>query len=104
MSADSFVVADLNIDDAKTEGEFMRKFKKEEFGNTLPFVVVTSSTGKALASSGGAKSAEEWNALLDEAKKKAGAPEAAAPGTAAPAAPAAGAKDANWPFKTAPKK
>ncbi|MEO6787532.1 MAG: hypothetical protein ABI318_15485 [Chthoniobacteraceae bacterium] len=36
----------------------------------LPFVVIADSHGKALASSGGYKSAEAWSALIGEAKKK----------------------------------
>lgn len=89
-SAD-FVMGDLNVDDAKTQAEFMRKYGKENFGNTLPFVVVTDSQGKLLASSGGYKDAGKWNALLAEAKTKAGGK---AVGTVVPG------KDGNWPFKT----
>jgi len=72
VTAAHYVMANLNIDDPAVHREFMEKFKGQNFGNTLPFVVVTDSTGKLLASSGGYKSAEEWNALLREAKKKAG--------------------------------
>jgi hypothetical protein len=49
----------------------MQKYGKENFGDTLPFVVVTDSHGKLLASSGGYKDAAKWNALLAEAKGKA---------------------------------
>ena len=94
VTADSYVMADLNTDDAKTQAEFMRKFSKEVFGNTLPFIVVTDAKGKALASSSGYKSAEEWKTLLEEAKTKA----TAKAGSAAPGAPAAGG---NWPFNSA---
>ena len=92
-SAD-FVMAYLLIDDPKVEAEFTRKFRKAEFGDTLPLVVVADSSGKALATSSGAKSAAEWNKLIADAKSKT----AAKPG-GAPGAPA----DANWPFKTPAK-
>lgn len=89
VTAESYVMADLNIDDAKTQAEFMRKYSKEKFGETLPFVVVTDAHGKALASSGGYKNAEQWKTLLEEAKTKA---------TAKAAAPAGGSSI----FKTPP--
>ena len=73
VTADTFVAADLNVDDQKTSAEFTRKYKKEQFGGTLPFVVITDSHGKALASSSGYKSPEQWTALIEDAKKKAGA-------------------------------
>ncbi|MEA3210724.1 MAG: hypothetical protein QOE70_3781 [Chthoniobacter sp.] len=65
-----YVMADLNIDDSKTEVEFMRRYGDEKFGEMLPFVVVTDSRGKALASSSGLKPADEWNTLLAKAKGK----------------------------------
>ena len=73
VTAETFVVAEINIDDARDYAEFERKFKKEKFGNTLPFVVITDAKGKALASYGGYKSADALTALLDEAKSKAAA-------------------------------
>jgi thioredoxin-related protein len=97
VTAADFVMADLNIDDAKTQGEFMRKYGKENFGNTLPFVVITDSHGKTLASSGGYKKPDQWNALLASARGKvSGAP---ATDSAADAGP-----PANWPFKSAAPK
>ena len=73
VTADTFVMADLNIDDQRTEGDFMQKYRKEKFGDTLPFVVVTDLHGKALVSSNGYKSPEQWTALIAEAKTKAAA-------------------------------
>ena len=70
VTADAFVAADLNIDDQRVQASFMQKYQKEKFGNTLPFVVITDSHGKALASSGGYKAPEAWSALIEEAKKK----------------------------------
>lgn len=70
VTADQFVMADLNVDDAKTNAEFMRKYGREKWGDMLPFIVVTDSHGKALANSSGYKKPEEWNALLAEAKAK----------------------------------
>ena len=91
-SAD-YVMADLNVDDPKAQEDFMRKYSKESFGETLPFVVVTDSHGKALASSGGMKGAAEWTSILTEAKVKATAKAGAAGGASGP-----GGKDS--PFKT----
>ncbi len=94
VTAEEFVMADLLIDDPKVEAEFTRKFRKAEFGNTLPFVVVADSSGKALATSSGGKSAADWNKLIAEAKSKTTVKPGGAPGTAA---------DPNWPFKTPAK-
>ena len=90
VTADAYVMADLNIDDARTEADFMKKYGKEGFGNTLPFIVVTDARGKALASSSGYQSADAWTTLLAEAKAKA---------AARPAAPGAGGISI---FKTPP--
>ncbi len=70
VTTDTFVAADLNIDDRRVQSAFMQKYSKEKFGNTLPFVVITDSKGKALASSGGFKSPEQWSALIEDARKK----------------------------------
>ncbi len=92
VTAEDFVVGYLNIDDSRTEGEFMRRYGTQKFGDTLPLVVVTDSHGKPLASSSGPKDAGQWNALLAKAKSKVAAAKAAT----------AGGADANWPFKTTP--
>lgn len=73
VTADAFVIADINVDDQKASSEFTKKFKKEKFGDTLPFVVITDSKGKALASFSGYKDAASLTAMIDEAKKKAAA-------------------------------
>jgi thioredoxin-related protein len=91
VTAQHFVMADLNIDDRAVNSEFMQKFKGQNFGNTLPFVVITDPSGKLLASSGGYKTADQWNLLLREAKKKAG-----------PTAGASGSADSFSVFKTTP--
>ena len=91
----TFVMADLNCDDQKTNAEFSRKFSKESFGTTLPFVVITDSHGSVLASSGGYKDAEAWKTLLRAAKAKAAK-------TSGDSSATAGGADPNWPFKTAP--
>ena len=70
VTADAFVAGDLNIDDNRVQADFMRKFAKEKFGSTLPFIVITDSHGKALASSSGYKSPEAWKTMIEEAKKK----------------------------------
>jgi thioredoxin-related protein len=71
VTAETFVIADINVDDDKSRAEFERKFKKEKFGNTLPYVVITDSHGKALASYSGYKSVEDLTAIIDGAKGKA---------------------------------
>jgi thioredoxin-related protein len=73
VTADAFVIADINVDDPRAQAEFDKKFKKEKFGNTLPFVVITDSKGKALASYNGYKDAATLTAMIEEAKKKAAA-------------------------------
>ena len=90
LTSADFVVGYLNIDDPLTEGEFMRRYGTQKFGDTLPLVVVTDPHGKLLASSSGPKDAGQWNTLLAQAKSK------------ARKAATAGGADANWPFKTTP--
>ena len=73
VTSPDYVMGDLNFDDERTQAAFMRKYGKQDFGDTLPFVVVTDSHGKLLASSGGPKNAAQWNALLASAKSRAAA-------------------------------
>jgi thioredoxin-related protein len=70
VTPESFVVADIDVDNQKARAEFDRKFKKEQFGNTLPFVVITDSKGKALASFSGFKNAADLTKMIEEAKTK----------------------------------
>jgi hypothetical protein len=67
----------LNVDDPRTQSEFLRRYGKDTFGDTLPFVAVTDSHGKLLAAKGGPQGAAQWNAMLAKAKSKAGAAKAA---------------------------
>jgi thioredoxin-related protein len=71
VGADAFVIADINVDDQKSRAEFERKFKKEKFGDVLPFVVITDSHGKALASYSGYKSAAALTEIINTAKTQA---------------------------------
>lgn len=71
VSADKFVIADINIDDPRDAAEFEREFKKEKFGNILPFVVITDAKGKPLASYSGYKNVAELTQLLNDASSKA---------------------------------
>lgn len=71
VTAADYVMADLNIDDTRTRSAFMQRYGKQDFGDTLPFVVVTDSHGKLLASSGGERNAAQWNTWLAAAKKAA---------------------------------
>lgn len=73
VTADTFVIADINVDDPKSEAEFTKKFKKEKFSTTLPFVVITDTKGKPLASYSGFKDAATLTTMIEEAKKKAAA-------------------------------
>lgn len=77
VTADTFVAADIDVDDARSSGEFRRKFRDAKFGNTLPFVVITDGKGKELASYSGYKSADEVTKLIAEAKSKSTASTAA---------------------------
>ncbi len=71
VTAEMFVIADINVDDQKSRAEFDKKFKKEKFGSTLPFVVITDSKGKALASYNGFKDAATLTKMIEDAQKKA---------------------------------
>jgi hypothetical protein len=66
-----FVVGYLNVDDPRTQSEFLRRYGRDKFGDTLPFVAVTDSHGKLLAANGGPQGAAQWNAMLAKAKSKA---------------------------------
>lgn len=71
VTSEKFVVADINVDDARDSAEFERKFKGEKFGNMLPFVVITDSKGKVMSSYSGFKSAQELTAMISSASAKA---------------------------------
>jgi thioredoxin-related protein len=73
VTAETFVIADINVDDPKASAEFSKKFKKESFGSTLPFVVITDTKGKPLASYSGFKDSATLTAMIEEAKKKSAA-------------------------------
>ena len=72
VTAETFVVADINVDDARDSAEFQRKFKGEKFGNTLPFVVITDAKGKVVGSYSGFKSAQDLTAMITSAGSKSG--------------------------------
>ena len=71
VTADTFVMADISADDARVSAAFKQKFAKEKFGNTLPFVVITDSKGKAMASYSGYKDPAALTAIVEAAKAKA---------------------------------
>lgn len=73
VNAEKFVLADINTDDLEADAEFLKKFGRENFGDTLPFVVITDAKGKALAHYSGYKSGEEVTTMVDAAVAKAGA-------------------------------
>ena len=70
VTAETFVIADINVDDQRAQAEFDKKFKKEKFGSTLPYVVITDTKGKALASYSGFKDAATLTTMIEDAKKK----------------------------------
>lgn len=69
LSKNKYVYADVNCDDRATSAAFREKFKVD--GATLPFVVVTDSEGRQLASRSGFGDAKVYAALLAEAARKA---------------------------------
>ncbi len=71
VTAETFVIADIDVDNQKSSGEFEKKFKKEQFGDVLPHVVITDSRGKVLSSYSGFKTAADLTAIVDGAKAKA---------------------------------
>ena len=71
VTPETFVIADIDVDNPKSSAEFEKKFKKEKFGNTLPYVVITDSRGKALASYSGYKDEATLTAMIEAAKKTA---------------------------------
>jgi len=50
ITADQFVMADLNADDPKVNAEFKARFSSETFRENLPYVVITDSKGQVLVS------------------------------------------------------
>jgi hypothetical protein len=73
VTRDKFVIADINTDDPAADAEFLQKFGREDFGDTLPFVVITDSNGRALAKYSGSKNRTELTNLVNDASAKAGA-------------------------------
>jgi hypothetical protein len=55
VTVDKFVIADINTDDPVADAEFLQRFGRENFGDTLPFVVIIDSNGKVLAKYSGHK-------------------------------------------------
>lgn len=70
VTAETFVMADISADDQRVSAAFKQKFPKEKFGNMLPFVVITDSKGKPLASYSGYKDPATLTALIEGAKAK----------------------------------
>jgi len=71
VTTEKFVIADINTDDADADAEFLQKFGRDNFGDTLPFVVITDSNGKPLARYSGHKSKTDLTKLISEAAAKA---------------------------------
>ncbi len=70
LSPNEFVYADLDCDDKKTEDLFFSKFTGS--GSTLPFVVITNSSGKQLAFTTGYADEKAYNSFIKKAKDKVG--------------------------------
>jgi thioredoxin-related protein len=73
VTQDKFVIAEINTDDPVADEEFLKKFGRDNFGDTLPFVVITDSKGKVLAHYSGFKSQTELTKIVREATTKTGA-------------------------------
>jgi hypothetical protein len=73
VTTDKFVIADINTDDPAADEEFLKRFGRENFGDTLPFVVITDAKGTALAKYSGSKNRTELTKLVNDAIAKAGA-------------------------------
>ena len=70
LPADKFVVAEVNVDDEKTDALFMKHFKVS--GEVLPFVAVTAPNGKQLAAHAGGGSLDDFKKMVETAKKRMG--------------------------------
>lgn len=77
VTTERFVIADINTDDPDADAEFLQKFGRDNFGDTLPFVVITDSNGKPLARYSGYKNKTDLTKLISEASAKAEAAKAA---------------------------
>lgn len=67
--SNKFIHVELSCDDAKVMGEFRKRFKVD--GGTLPFVAITDGEGNDLANGGGFLSKQQFDDLLEKAKKAA---------------------------------
>jgi hypothetical protein len=73
VSEDTFVIAEIDTDDLDADEAFLKKFGRDNFGDVLPFVVITDSEGRTLAHYSGRKSQSDLTALIEGAKAKAAA-------------------------------
>jgi hypothetical protein len=73
VTPDKFVIADINTDDPAADADFLQRFGRDNFGDTLPFVVITDSNGKVLAKYSGHKGEAELTKHVNDASAKAGA-------------------------------
>lgn len=72
ITADSFVMADLDSNDPKVRDAFFKQFNiKRDAPWKTPYVVITDSTGKVLVTWNGGKKAPGVEKLVQEAKSKA---------------------------------
>jgi thioredoxin-related protein len=89
-----YVYADVSCDNPKQSATFYKAFKVE--GSMLPFVAIADPDGKQLASRSGYGSADDFEALLRQARKALPKPERSAPKSLrsmAASAPPPGLKD-----------
>ncbi len=73
VTPDRFVIAEIDTTDLDADAAFLAKFGRDNFGDTLPFVVITDSEGKMLAHYSGPKSAGELTEFVNVASAKAAA-------------------------------
>ena len=73
ISADSFVMADLNSNDSKIVTAFFEQFHLDRSAEwKIPYVVITDANGKVLVTWNGGRKAPIVEEMVQEAKDRAG--------------------------------
>ncbi|SKB02758.1 hypothetical protein SAMN02745166_03678 [Prosthecobacter debontii] len=73
ITADSFVMADLDSNDSSVVSAFFKQFNLDPKAEwKIPYVVITDASGKVLVTWNGGKKAPRVESYVQEAKSKAG--------------------------------
>ncbi len=73
ISADSFVMADLNSNDSRIVTAFFEQFHLDRSAEwKIPYVVITDANGKVLVTWNGGRKAPIVDEMVQEAKDRAG--------------------------------